>query len=229
MEPGPLGSGARTWNVSVGSGNGRPWPAAHNPGGMDVDQPQHGPANTVRGSVYIATSLDGFIAREDGAIDWLCESSDQPGEDDGYQAFFDSVDALVMGRNTYDLVRGFDAWPYGTKPVIVLTSRPLDIPDELRDRISTLSGAPTEIARRLSERGLKHVYVDGGKTIQGFLTAGLIQRMTITRVPVLIGTGIPLFGAVPHDIELRHVETRTYDNGLVQSTYDVVPRASAGA
>jgi len=179
----------------------------------------------VKASVFIGTSLDGFIARADGGIDWLHEIGDEPGEDYGYGAFFDSVDALVMGRNTFELVLTFADWPYGAKPVIVLTSRPLEIPDALADRVSTMSGPPAEIVRRLSERGLTHVYVDGGITIQRFLAAGLIQRMTITRLPVLIGTGIPLFGPTPHDIKLRHVETRTYGNGLVQSTYDVVPAA----
>jgi len=194
-----------------------------------LGQPQRDPADAVKASVFIGTSLDGFIAREDGGIDCLQEVGDPPGEDYGYNAFFDSVDALVMGRNTYELVRTFAEWPYGTKPVIVLTSRPLEIPDTLADRVSTLSGPPEEIVRQLGERGLTHVYVDGGKTIQDFLAAGLIQRMTITRLPVLIGTGIPLFGPVPHDIKLRHIETRTYGNGLVQSTYEVVPAAPNGA
>jgi dihydrofolate reductase len=190
-----------------------------------LNEPGRAPASPVKASVFIGTSLDGFIAREDGGIDWLNEFGDEPGEDYGYAAFFDSVDALVMGRNTYDLVRTFPEWPYGTKPVIVLTSRPLDIPAELADRVSTLSGPPAEIVRQLGERGFTHVYVDGGVTIQRFLAAGLIQRMTITRLPVLIGTGIPLFGPVPHDIKLRHVETRTFGNGLVQSTYEVVRAA----
>ncbi len=190
-----------------------------------LNHPGRDPTSSVKASVFIGISLDGFIAREDGAIDWLHEVGDEPGEDYGYGAFFESVDALVMGRNTYELVRTFADWPYDTKPVIVLTSRPLEIPDALADRVSTLSGAPAEIVRQLSERGFTHVYVDGGKTIQGFLAAGLIHRLTITRLPILIGRGIPLFGPIPHDIKLRHVETRTYGNGLVQSTYDVVPAA----
>lgn len=187
-----------------------------------MHQAQRDPATAVRASVFIGVSLDGFIAREDGSIDWLNAHADEPGGDYGYRAFFDSVDALVMGRNTYEVARTFGEWPYGAKPVFVLTSRPLDIPAELADRVGTLSGPPGEIARQLAERGFGHVYVDGGRTIQDFLAAGLIQRMTITRLPVLIGTGIPLFGAVPHDVALRHVDTRAYANGLVQSTYEVV-------
>lgn len=177
----------------------------------------------VRASVFIGTSLDGFIAREDGGIDWLHEMGDGPDEDYGFGAFFESVDALVMGRNTYETVRAFAEWPYGAKPVIVLTSRPVDIPASLADRVNTMSGPPTEILRELGSRGMAHVYVDGGKTIQAFLAAGLIQRITITRLPILIGRGIPLFGPVPHDVKLRHVETRTFGGGLVQSTYEVVP------
>ena len=194
-----------------------------------MTRPQTDPATTVRCSVFVGVSLDGFIAREDGGIDWLDTPDDEPGEDYGYHAFFASVDALVMGRNTYELVRTFDAWPYGSKPVIVLTTRPLEIPEELRDRVSTMSGEPAEIVRELGARGMRHLYVDGGVTIQRFLAAGLIHRMTITRLPILIGTGIPLFGPIPHDIRLRHVATRVFRNGMVQSTYDVVPTASDGA
>jgi dihydrofolate reductase len=181
----------------------------------------------MKATVYIATSLDGFIAREDGGIDWLppIEAGDD-GEDYGYHAFFASVDTLVMGRNTFELVRGFGQWPYGDKRVIVLTSRPLDLPDAFAGRVEPMSGSPGEVAERLGARGAQHLYVDGGKTIQGFLAEGLIQRLIIARIPVLIGRGIPLFGPVPHDIRLRHVATRAYANGLVQSEYEVVPAAA---
>ena len=149
------------------------------------------------------------------------DSADE-GEDYGYHAFFDSVDALVMGRNSYELVRTLGEWPYGTKPVVVLTSRSIEIPESMAATVETMSGSPTEVVRRLAERGAKHLYVDGGKTIQAFLAEGLIQRLIITRIPVLIGSGIPLFGPVPGDIHLRHAETRAYPNGLVQSEYEVV-------
>lgn len=175
-------------------------------------------------TVFVGTSLDGFIAREDGGIDWLSggESTDA-GEDHGYRAFFDTVDALAMGRNTYELVRTFGSWPYGSKPVVVLTSRPLEIPAEIASTVESMAGTPDEIVRRLAERGMRHLYVDGGRTVQAFLAAGLVQRLIITRVPVLIGRGIPLFGPVPHDIHMRHVETRSYPSGLVQSEYEVLP------
>lgn len=176
----------------------------------------------MKASVYIATSLDGFIARPDGSIDWLYPGeSQEAAEDYGYQEFFDSVDCLVMGRNTYELVRGFDAWPYGEKWVVVLSSRPLQIPESIAGTVESMSGTPEEVVHRLAQRGATHLYVDGGKTIQGFLAAGLIQEMTITTIPILIGSGIPLFGPLPQDVPLRHVETHAFTNGLVQSTYEV--------
>ena len=177
----------------------------------------------MRATVFIGTSLDGFIAREDGGIDWLIDDEySAPGEDYGYAPFFETVDALVLGRNSYELVRTFPEWPYGTKPVVVLTSRPLEIPDELRETVSTLGGAPQAIVAALEERGIEHIYLDGGMTVQRFLAEGLVQRMIITRVPVLIGRGIPLFGDLPHDVKLRHVRTQTYPTGLVQSEYEIV-------
>lgn len=169
-------------------------------------------------TVFIATSMDGYIAREDGAIDWLPTYGD---EDYGYHAFFRTVDALVMGRNTYELVRTFGEWPYGEKPLVVLSSRGVDIPPELEGTVEPMSGTPTEVVERLAARGYEHLYIDGGKTVQRFLAEGLIDRMIITRIPVLIGAGIPLFGAVPRDIPLRHVRTNSYPNGLVQSEYEV--------
>jgi dihydrofolate reductase len=132
-----------------------------------------------------------------------------------------SVDALVIGRKTFETVLTFDAWPYGKKPVFVLSTHPL-APAPAEAVLEHMSGAPAEILSQLAARGIQHVYVDGGITIQGFLRAGVIQRLIITRVPVLIGTGIPLFGAVPRDIALKHVATRQYASGLVQSEYMVV-------
>ena len=130
-----------------------------------------------------------------------------------------TVDALVIGRKTFETVLGFDAWPYA-KPVFVLSSRPLAAapPGAIVER---MSGVPGDIVSQLSARGIGHIYVDGGITIQRFLQAGLIQRIIITRVPVLIGAGIPLFGSLPRDIALTHVATRQYASGLVQSEYVV--------
>jgi dihydrofolate reductase len=170
----------------------------------------------VKASVFIATSLDGFIARTNGELDWLPAAA----EEHGYEAFIATVDALVIGRNTYETVLGFETWPYGGKPVYVLSTRAL-APAPPGAVVERLSGAPAELVAQLAARGVGHAYVDGGITIQGFLEAGLIQRLIITRIPVLIGAGIPLFGAVTHDIVVRHVATRQYASGLVQSEYAV--------
>jgi dihydrofolate reductase len=172
---------------------------------------------SVKASVFIGTSVDGFIARPNGGLDWLPSDG---GEEHGYEAFIASVDALVIGRNTYEIVLAFDSWPYGTKPVFVLSSRPL-APAPAGAVVEQLSGDPAEIVARLAKRGYQHVYVDGGITIQRFLRAGLIQRLIITRVPVLIGEGIPLFGPLERDVVLEHVATRHYASGLVQSEYVV--------
>ena len=180
----------------------------------------------MKATVYVGVSVDGYIARADGGLDWLEAGGGAAGEDYGFAEFFASVDVLVVGRNTYEKVRTFGGWPYGDKPVVVLTSRDIEIPPEIQGTVEAMAGAPHEILQRLAERGASHVYVDGGRTAQQFLAAGLIQRLVLTRIPVLIGSGIPLFGPVPHDVKLRHVSTRAYDSGLVQTEYEVV--ASAG-
>ena len=171
-------------------------------------------------SVFIGTSVDGFIARPNGKLDFLPEGG---GEPHGYDEFMASVDALVIGRKTFETVRAFEVWPYAKKRVVVLSSTPLDF-SLLRGGVGEqMSGSPAEIVSRLASSGAHHLYVDGGITIQRFLRAGLVQRLIITRVPVLIGVGIPLFGTLPHDIKLRHIGTRDYPSGLVQSEYEVRP------
>ena len=174
--------------------------------------------STIQASVFVGTSLDGFIARANGDFDFLPPGG---GEEHGYTEFIATVDTLVIGRNTYEKVLTFDEWPYGDKPVVVLSSRPIDLPRAAAAVVERLTGSPRDIVARLATRGTKHLYVDGGITIQRFLEAGLIQRLIITRVPVLIGTGIPLFGPLARDIRLQHVATRQYASGLVQSEYIV--------
>ena len=171
----------------------------------------------MRASVFIATTLDGFIARANGDLDWLPPGG---GEPHGYDEFMATVDALVIGRKTFETVLTFDMWPYGERPVFVLSTRPLPSAP-FGAVVERMSGPPAEIVSQLAARGVRHVYVDGGITIQRFLQAGLIQRLIITRIPVLIGAGIPLFGALQRDIALRHVATRQYASGLVQSEYEV--------
>lgn len=171
----------------------------------------------MKASVFVGISLDGFIARRNGDLDWLPHGT---GEDLGYDAFMATVDALVMGRNTYDKILTFEKWPYGERPVFVLSSRPLT-PAPPGAKVERMSGAPAEIVSTLAARGIRHAYVDGGVTIQRFLQAGLIQHLTLTRIPVLIGDGIPLFGPTPGDIALRHIATRQFPSGMVQSEYEV--------
>jgi dihydrofolate reductase len=168
----------------------------------------------MKASVFIATSLDGFIARTDGGLDWLPVDG---GEPHGYDEFMATIDALVIGRRTFETVLTFDAWPYGETPVFVLSSNAL-APAPAGAVVERMSGAPVDIARQLEARGIEHVYVDGGVTIQRFLQAGLIQRLVITRLPIILGAGIPLFGPIGRDIALRHVATRVYPS-FVQSEY----------
>jgi dihydrofolate reductase len=170
-------------------------------------------------SVFIGTSVDGFIARVNGDLDFLPEGG---GEPHGYDEFMASVDALVIGRKTFETVLAYSEWPYGKKRVVVLSSRPLDFSRVRGGVVEQMSGAPGEIVSKLAARGVKHIYVDGGITIQAFLRAGLIQRLIITRVPVLIGEGIPLFGTLPSDVRLKHVATRDFPSGLVQTEYQVL-------
>jgi len=169
-----------------------------------------------RCSVYIAISLDGFIARPNGAIDWLAHVQ-REGEDYGYQRFHDSIDTLVVGRNTYETALGFEAWPYHGKRCIVLThAKPTS-----RNGEEFYAGAPNDLVERLTAEGAKHVYVDGGVVIQQFIAGGLVSDVTLSIVPVLLGEGIRLFGGIPHDIRLKLLESRSFESGLVQLVYSV--------
>lgn len=179
----------------------------------------------ITASVFVGVSLDGFLARPDGNLDWLMGAEAEGGGGEyGYNEFIAGIDTIVMGSKTFEKALTFDKWYYGDKPVVVLSSRPVDL-SAARARggvVEQMAGAPAEIVSKLAASGVRHLYVDGGMTIQGFLRAGLIQRLIISRLPVLIGQGIPLFGPLPHDIRLRHVATRTYPGGMVQSEYHVM-------
>lgn len=169
----------------------------------------------------MAMSIDGFVARGDGGLDWLIKQK-TGGEDHGYDAFMDSVDGLVMGRGSYQNVLRFDEWPY--KKSVVVMSRTLtdtDIPDELKDSVRISDQEPRELMEHLDTEGWHRVYVDGGKVVQSFLSEGLIEDMTLTHVPILIGDGLPLFGPLTNDIDLEHLETRSYPSGLVSSKYRI--------
>ncbi len=185
---------------------------------------------TAKVSVFIATSLDGFIARPDGNIDWLnrANAAVPDGEDCGYGNFIETVDTIVMGRNTFEQVLTFDQWAYGDRQVIVLSKTGVVIPHTLSKTVSTTSALPEVLIDRLTVAGAQHLYIDGGQTIQSFLRVGLIQELTITVIPILLGQGKPLFGALESDISLQHISTHAYPFGFVQSKYYVV-KAPASA
>jgi dihydrofolate reductase len=174
-------------------------------------------------SVFIATSLDGYIARTDGDLDWLdaANATVPAGEDCGYQTLMRTVDALIMGRKTYEKVLSFGSWPYGETAVSVLSSTAITFPDELPDTVTHSSEDPCTLCERLSRDGIHHIYIDGGNTIQRFLSAGLVDELTITVIPILLGTGISLFGPLDTDINLVCVDTKRYEFGFVQLKYRV--------
>lgn len=176
-------------------------------------------------SVFCGVSVDGFLARLDDTFDFLRTGEQEP---HGFKEFFASIDVVVLGRRTFEVVLKLGHLAlYGKKPVVVLSGRSCDFSSVKGGVVEQMSGDPAAIAAQLKARGFKHAYIDGGLTIQRFLAAGLIDRLTVTRVPVLIGEGIPLFGPVPRDIHLHHVATRSYGGGLVQSEYKVgAPPAS---
>lgn len=173
--------------------------------------------------VFIAISLDGFIARQDGDIAWLLQRDD-PTEDHGYAAFIADKDMIVMGRGSYEKALSFDPWPYD-RPVVVLSKQLADapVPEALKGKVRFSSRAPKDEMEALAGQNVRRVYVDGGRLVQSFMRDGLIADMVITTIPVLIGAGRPLFGALAQDIDLKLVSSRSFPSGLVQSCYRVAP------
>lgn len=170
---------------------------------------------------FVVASLDGFVAREDGGLDWLQEASTRmpPGEDCGYGAFLDGVDMLVMGRRTFERVRSVPPWPYPAKPVHVL-SRSLDgVPTEPSAPVTISAEPPAGLASRLQQQGMGRVSVDGGKTLHSFLREGLLDELVLTTIPVLLGRGRPVFGPVDRDMAFSHAGTKTWPFGFVQTTW----------
>jgi dihydrofolate reductase len=167
-------------------------------------------------AVFIAVSLDGFIARADGSIDWLTERGKQAGET-GYDEFMGRIDTVVIGRATYEQVLTFGFWPYEGKQVEVLSST---LAPDVDERI-IVHRTIASLVETLTDRGAKRVYADGGQVIQTFLREGLLNELTITTVPVLLGGGIRLFGDLDQDIPLTHNATRTLNAGFVQSDYTI--------
>jgi dihydrofolate reductase len=173
--------------------------------------------------VFIAASLDGYIARPDGDIDWLHGWPDV-GHDYGYGAFMASVDGLIVGRGSYEKALAFPEWPY-PKPVVVL-SRTLGqdgVPPHLAGKVRINPAGPRQVVHELQGQGWTRAYVDGGRVIQSFLREGLIEDLIVTSIPILLGAGLPLFGPLDADIRLKHLKTSAYDSGFVQSHYAVAP------
>lgn len=170
--------------------------------------------------VFIATSLDGFIARPDGDILWLTSRPVPEGEDFGYAAFLDGVGAMVMGRESFEKVLTFPEWPYKT-PVVVLSRTPdrVTVPDALKDKVRVTVKTPRDVLMDLAAEGVSRIYLDGGQTIRSFLAEGLVRRMIVTLIPVLLGEGRPLWGHEKGDVDLTLVTSRTWENGFVQVEY----------
>lgn len=172
----------------------------------------------MRTSVYVGASLDGFIARNNGDIDWLVTFENNE-VSESYRNFISKIDAIVMGRGTFEKVLTFPSWPY-EKKVFVLSTSLTKVPDVVKEKATLLSMKPKELLKHLSNRGFKSLYIDGGQVIQSFLREDLIDELTVTRIPVLIGNGIPLFGHLENDLHFKHLRSEVLSNGLVESRYE---------
>lgn len=168
--------------------------------------------------VYIATSIDGYIAKKDGGLDWLNDIPNPEGSDFGFNDFIESIDAIIMGRKTFEIVLTFGGWPY-TKPVFVLSNTLQSVPDNLKDKAEILTGTPEAIINEMNSRNYLNLYIDGGKTIQDFLKHDLIDELIITRIPIILGEGIPLFDLLKDEQKYEHIKTDIFNNSLVKSHY----------
>jgi dihydrofolate reductase len=171
-------------------------------------------------TVYIATSIDGYIAREDGTIDWLMELPNPEKSDYGFSVFLKRIDGMIMGRKTFETVLEFKEWPYPKRlPIFVLSNSLIELPGKLSAKVEIVSGKLKKIIESLKERGINNLYIDGGKTIQSFLKEDLIDEMIITRIPILLGSGIPLFDKNNLELMFEHVGTEVFNNMLIRSKY----------
>jgi dihydrofolate reductase len=171
-------------------------------------------------TVYIATSIDGYIARRDGSIDWLMELPNPNNSDYGFSVFLERIDGIIMGRKSFETVLGFNEWPYAKRvPIFVLSNTLNELPGNLSAKVEIVRGELKKIIELLKDKGINNLYIDGGKTIQSFLKEDLIDEMIITRIPILLGSGIPLFDENNSELMFEHVGTEVYNNMLVRSKY----------
>ncbi len=172
--------------------------------------------------VFIATSLDGYIATSDHGLDWLESLPNPDGNDYGFSAFMETIDAVVMGRGTFEVIRGFRPWPY-PRPVVVASSSLTDVPEDLDGLVTIMSGSPAALVERCTETGYANLYIDGGRLVTSFLEDGLIDELTISCIPVVLGEGIPLFGKLTAPSWWTHRRTTAFPSGIVQSSYSRRP------
>lgn len=169
--------------------------------------------------VYIATSLDGYIADKENRLDWLNEIPNPNHIDCGFANFMNRIDAIIMGRNTFETVLSFDCkWPY-KKPVFVLSNSLQTLPDVSAGKAELIKGSPKEVVEQLNQKGMADIYIDGGKTVQSFLKHDLIDEMVITTVPILLGAGIPLFAHLESPVRFSLLKSDIYLDSLVQNHY----------
>lgn len=172
-----------------------------------------------KNKVFIAKSLDGYIADKNGGLDWL-QSIPNPNNDDmGYVEFTNGIDALVMGRTTFETVIGFDVpWPYN-KPVFVLSNKLNEIPESHKEKAFLIKGTLMEILDQIHKKGFHKLYIDGGTTIRSFLKEDLIDEMVLTTIPVLLGGGSSLFTELPNELNFELIERKKYLNQITQNHY----------
>lgn len=173
----------------------------------------------MKNSVFIATSLDGFIAGKNDELDWLSTFPEIDHIDTGYEGFTSQIDALLMGRNTYKVVEAFEGEWFYKKPVFVWSNSMTEIPERLSGKVFLVKGSIQEVLTEIHNKGFHHLYIDGGKTIQTFLAEDLIDEMIITTIPVLLGEGIPLFGSIPKKLVFKCVKTTLFFDKVAQNHF----------
>lgn len=173
-------------------------------------------------AAFLGVSMDGFIAGPDGDLSWLEATPNPSGSDLGYGDFISSVDAIIMGRGTFETVLGFDGpWPYEL-PMIVMSNSLTELPNKaINAEVS--SASPAELVAELEARNMSKVYVDGGSVVTSFLDAGLLDEITMTSIPVALGSGTPLFGPLTNNAWFQHLKTEVLNGALVQTTYRTSP------